>query len=118
MTKKSHQKFWRRKATFFRKSWIFSRKSWIFSQNASQLHRNLTWGFLGFFSGLSRGFHFLEWQCCSQRPWLPVGNPFCFLMSFVSKNVSCCSQCLSQAAHKKLESNAPQPHSEKEKERF
>ena len=31
-----------------------------------------------------------------------------------SKKVSCCSQCLSQAAQRKAESKAPQPHATKE----
>jgi len=48
---------------FFPKKLDFSRKSWIFSQNVSQLHRNLTWGFLGFFSVARLGFLILlEWQ--------------------------------------------------------
>ena len=44
---------------------------------------------------------------------LPTGRPFCTLISSVSKNVSCLSQWLSQAAHRKLESKWPQEHPKK-----
>lgn len=47
---------------------------------------------------------------------IPTGRPFCLLSSSVSKNVSCCSQCLSHAAHRKLESNNPHPHPAHRKE--
>ena len=40
----------------------------------------------------------------------PYGSFFSLLSRSVSKNVSCCSQCLSQAAHKKSELNARHPH--------
>jgi len=41
----------------------------------------------------------------------PYGRPFSFLSLSDSKNVSCCSQCRSHAAHTELELNTPQPHS-------
>jgi len=63
--KKGHQKLWRRKTTFFRKKLDFLLKSLIFSQNVRRSHRNLTWGFLGFFSVVRLWFsNFLEWQRC------------------------------------------------------
>src|SRR6218665_5326 len=59
-TKKVIRNFGGEKPLFFRKRWIFSWKSLIFSQNVSQIHRNFTWDFLGFFSGPSRVFDFFR----------------------------------------------------------
>jgi len=70
MTKKVIRNFGGKK-TLFPKKLDFFRKSCIFPQNVSQLHRNLAWGFLGFFSGPSRAFNFLEWQCCCPEDYFP-----------------------------------------------
>ena len=60
MTKKGHQKFWRRKATFFRKVRFFSRESSIFPQSVKMWH---DLGFSGFFAVARLGFSiFVEWQ--------------------------------------------------------
>src|SRR6218665_2434048 len=75
--KKGHQKFLSTKAAFFQKSTISSRKSSIFSQKVRffrekvrffpgkvrffrKIFTNLTWGFLGFFSGPSRVLDFFR----------------------------------------------------------
>ena len=45
--------------------------------------------------------------------YVPTGKPFCARSSAVSKNVSCSSQCLSHAAHKKFESKCPHEQPDK-----
>src|SRR6218665_146866 len=60
MTKKSRQNFWRMKRNFlifFGKSWVSSGKVDFFN-NFSQMYRNLTLGFLGFFHWPFLGFFY------------------------------------------------------------
>src|SRR6218665_3681594 len=92
MTKK------RRASEIFAEKIYFFPKSRIFSQNVGKSHRNLTWGFLGFFSGPSRVFDFFRVAtliivCANKAHSQTTVNKFCTREDFRNKDADVLSPC-------------------------